>query len=62
MASKTYYDIFLQHFLQEESFQRRALKCCCPRWFFDIPYNHDCTTGGCLKCWDTVVDSVPAIK
>lgn len=62
MDPKTYSDLFCRYFLQNEDFQRRVFEQCCPRWFFDIPYNPDCRPDGCLKCWFTAIDSVPDLK
>jgi hypothetical protein len=58
----SYYDYFCYRFPQDKSFQRYALKHCCPHWFFDIPYNNECMTDTCAKCWGRIPDYPPPIK
>lgn len=59
---KSYYTLFCERFPQDKSFQRYAVKHCCPQWFFDIPYNRDCMTDTCVQCWFRIPDYPPPIK
>ena len=60
--NQSYYDLFCSRFPQDKAFQRHALRNCCPHWFFDIPYNRDCMTDTCAKCWGRIPDYPPPIK
>nr|DAX01869.1 MAG TPA: hypothetical protein [Caudoviricetes sp.] len=60
--NESYYDLFCSRFPQDKLFQHYALRNCCPHWFFDIPYNCDCMTDTCAKCWGRIPDYPPTIK